>query len=406
MRKSVGLPVCSCSAFMLAGAVMLAQAASPPAQSGKGTKFHVVYVFQGGTDASSPIGGLISRGKIRYGTTYYGGANNLGTVYALAPGGKETVVYSFAGGSDGEGPQAPLLADATGNLYGTTYYGGAGCGSVFKVTPRGKETVLYGFSCAGRTGASPTSGLIMDASGNLYSTTYGGGTTDQGTVFKIASDGTESVVYSFAGGSDGAYPAAPVIADAEGNMYGTTYGGGSAGLGTVFKISSDGTESVLYSFQGGSDGATPFTGLIMDAKGNLYGTTYTGGSSNCNGSGCGTVFELATDGTETVRYSFQGGSDGMYLDGPLTADKKGNLYGSTLYGGNIADCSKNGCGMVFRLATDGTRTVLHEFTGSDGAQPGGTLLTDKTGEIYATTYNGGNTGCGGTGCGVIFKMKE
>jgi uncharacterized repeat protein (TIGR03803 family) len=178
--------------FIFLNGLVLAFAAS--LQSAQAAKFHVVYTFQGGSDASGPIGGLLQAGKIRYGTTYFGGADNLGTVYKLAAGGTESVIYSFTGGTDGANPQAGLIKDASGNLYGTTYNGGGGCGSVFKVTPKGSESVLYGFSCAGKTGASPSADLIMDANGNLFGTTYGGGTLDRGTVFEIAADGTESVV--------------------------------------------------------------------------------------------------------------------------------------------------------------------------------------------------------------------
>ena len=385
---------------ILFGGLFLAIAA--PAQA---SKFSVLYVFQGGSDAGSPIGGLTKDGTVRYGTTYYGGTSNLGTVYKLAKDGAETVLHSFTGGSDGANPEAGLIADAKGTLYGTTYSGGTeDRGAVFKITPKGHETVLYSFcpnypNCS--DGFDPSAGLVVDAKGNLYGTTYAGGGDSLGTVFEVAPDGTETVLYSFKGGSDGADPNAAVIADAKGNFYGTTYGGGTSGLGTVFKLAPDGTETVLYSFAGGSDGAYPFASLILDAKGNLYGTTYSGGSGND-----GTVFKLARDGTETVLHSFAGGSDGTSPDSSLTEDNNGNLYGSTLYGGNTADCSGNGCGTVFRLAPDGTKTILHAFAGSDGAQPDASFVIGKKGELFSTTYNGGNTGCGGTGCGVIFKIRE
>jgi uncharacterized repeat protein (TIGR03803 family) len=409
MRKSVSPSVSSCSALALAGAMMLAQAPAQPANAGK---FRVLYVFQGGTDASGPIAGVIERGKLLYGTTYFGGTNNLGTVYSVAADGTESVIHSFGSGTDGANPQAGLVADAKGNLYGTTYSGGAkDRGTVFKITPKGKETVLYSFCpnyphCT--DGFNVSAGLILDANGNLYGTSYAGGANSLGTVFKVASDGTQTVLYSFKGGSDGADPSASVIADSQGNLYGTTYDGGNtncygAGCGTVFKLATDGTESVLYAFQGGSDGANPFASLIMDATGNLYGTTWSGGSTtNCSGSGCGTVFEVATNGTETILHAFSGGSDGMDLQSPLTADENGNLYGTTDYGGNTSDCSGNGCGTVFKLAPDGTKTVLHAFAGSDGAQPGGQLLAEKKGELYAATYNGG----GSCDCGVVFRVKE
>jgi uncharacterized repeat protein (TIGR03803 family) len=374
-------------------------------QPAHAAKFHVVYTFQGGTDASGPIGGVTKDGKYLYGTTYFGGDDNQGAVYKVARDGTESVVYSFTGGSDGGNPEAGLIADASGNLYGTTYSGGGvNRGTVFKITRRGHESVLYSFCpnyphCS--DGFDPSAGLIIDASGNLYGTTYAGGSNSLGTVFEVAPDGTETVLYSFAGGNDGADPAAAVIADSSGNLYGTTYNGGTAGFGTVFKLAANGTETVLYSFQGGSDGANPSASVIEDANGNLYGTTYYGGSSNCSGSGCGTVFKLAPDDTETVLYSFAGGSDGTYPEAGLTADTTGRLYGATLYGGTT-DCSGNGCGTVFRLAHDGKKTILHAFTGGDGAQPSATLLPDGTDQLYGTTYNGGAS----CDCGVVYDLKE
>jgi uncharacterized repeat protein (TIGR03803 family) len=379
---------------ILFGGLILASAV--PARA---AKFQVLYEFQGGTDAAGPIAGLIDAKKHSYGTTYYGGAGNDGTVYALAPDGAESVIYSFAGGSDGENPQAGLLADGKGRLYGTTYFGGpGGCGTVFEVEPPRYERVVYAFKC-GVDGKYPAAGLIWDAEGNLVGATYGGGATGHGAVFKLR--GTETVLYSFTGGDDGAYPAGTLIADAKGNLYGTTYNGGTADQGAVFKLTPKGKETALYSFQGGSDGATPFAGVILDKKGNIFGTTYSGGGSGCGGSGCGTVFSLARDGAETVLHAFTGGSDGFGLQAGVTADKKGNLYGSTLYGGNTADCSGNGCGTVFKLAPDGAKTVLHAFAGTDGAQPSAGFLAGQNGELISTTYNGGNTGCG-----VVFEVRE
>jgi uncharacterized repeat protein (TIGR03803 family) len=381
--------------FLFGGAVL---AMAVPAQA---AKFHVLYQFQGGTDASGPIGGLTKDGKLLFGTTYSGGADNLGTVYTLAKDGAETVLHSFGSGSDGANPEARLTADAKGNLYGTTYYGGTeNRGTVFKITPKGHETVLYSFCpnyphCT--DGFNVSSSLVVDAKGNVYGTTYAGGGNSLGTVFKVTPDGTETVLYSFQGGNDGADPNAGLIVDASGNFYGTTYDGGTSGLGTVFELSATGTESVLYSFKGGSDGEYPFAGLIFDGKGNLYSTTYSGGSSNN-----GTVFRLAPDGSETVLYAFAGGSDGASLDSSLTTDKKGNLYSSTLYGGDMTDCSGNGCGTTFKLAPDGAKTILHAFAGSDGAQPSGSLLAGEKDEFIGTTYNGG----GSTDSGVIYELEK
>ncbi len=271
-----------------------------PAEAAHAAKFRVLYVFQGASDAASPFGAMVKGNKGRYGATYYGGANDVGTVFKLASDGTESVLHSFAGGSDGANPQTDLITDATGNLYGTTSAGGTtNCGTVFRVKPNGHETVLYTFKCR-PDGFTPNGGLVMDSAGNLYGTTYGGGAPNQGTVFKLAPDGTETILYSFQGGSDAAYPVAGLIIDKKGNLFGTTYGGGDAGLGTVFKLSPKGKETVLYSFKGGSDGANPFAKVIADASGSLYGTTWAGGGSGCNGNGCGTVFSVAQDGTEAV----------------------------------------------------------------------------------------------------------
>jgi uncharacterized repeat protein (TIGR03803 family) len=381
---------------ILFGGAVLAMAV--PAQA---AKFHVLYQFQGGTDASGPIGGLTKAGKLLYGTTYFGGTNNLGTVYTLAKDGAESVLHSFGSGSDGADPEAGLVADAKGNLYGTTYNGGTeDRGTVFKITPKGHETVLYSFCpnyphCT--DGFNVSSSLILDSKGNLYGTTYAGGADSLGTIFEVTPDGTETVLYSFKGGDDGADPSAGLIVDASGNFYGTTYDGGASDLGTVFELAANGTESVLYSFKGGSDGENPVASLILDGQGNLYSTTYSGGSSDN-----GTVFKLAPDGTETVLYTFAGGSDGTSPDSSVAMDKKGNLYSSTLYGGNMTDCGGNGCGTTFKLAPDGTKTILHAFAGSDGAQPSGSLLAGKKGEFFGTTYNGG----GSTDSGVIYELKK
>jgi len=241
-----------------------------------------------------------------YGTTRYGG-HEYGTVYEVSPEGTETVLYAFCpdepeGCTDGSIPLAGLVRDADGNLYGTTVYGGAyggvdGCGTVFEVTPAGTETVLHSFQCA-PDGSAPSADLIMDAKGNLYGTTGGGGSDRCGTVFEIAAGSMEKVLYSFQCPPDGSGPLAALIRDEMGNLYGTTAYGGVYGNGTIFKLAFSRrqktyTEQVLYSFTGGADGANPYSKLAMDKEGNLYGTTEQGGDlSDCYGRGCGTVFML------------------------------------------------------------------------------------------------------------------
>jgi uncharacterized repeat protein (TIGR03803 family) len=221
------------------------------------------------------------------------------------------------------------------------------------------------------------------------------------------------VLHAFAGGtSDGGNPFAGLIADSSGNFYGTATIGGSSGAGVVFKLSPNGTPAVLHSFAGGaSDGGDPESGLIADSSGNLYGTTRTGGGSGCfTGQGCGTVFRLSPDGTSyTVLHSFVGGaSDGAVPVAGLILDSSGNLYGTTAAGGG-SGCGGFGCGVVFKLSPSGTVTLLHSFTGSDGTMPRAGLITDSNGNLYGTTQNGGDLSCGPIfgqpGCGVVFKLS-
>ncbi len=263
----------------------------------------------------------------------------------------ETILHSFGVPPDGEYPEAGLIMDTNGNFFGTTAHGGtAGYGTVFELakgTNSYTETILHSFG-SGTDGQNPRAGLIMDANGNLYGTTSNGGTAGYGTVFELApSNGsyTETVLHSFGATPDGQYPEAGLIMDASGNLYGTTSDGGTAGgYGTVFELAkgaSGYTETVLHSFGSGTDGQYPEAGFIMDASGNLYGTTYQGGSS-----GYGTVFELvkgASGYTETVLNSFTG-TNGQYPEAGLIMDASGNLYGTT-YGGGTA----GGYGTVFEI---------------------------------------------------------
>jgi len=221
-----------------------------------------------------------------YGTTNSGGTAYAGVVFKLNTSGQETVLYSFTGGADGGYPSYPVVRDSAGNLYGTAGSGGAAnFGVVYKVNTSGQETVLYNFT-GGADGGYPN-GVIRDSAGNLYGTTSSGGAAGYGVVYKVNTSGQETVLYSFTGGADGGYPNAGVVRDSTGNLYSTTYGGGTANKGVVYELNTSGQETVLHSFTGGADGSLPYAGLILDSKGNLYGTTFYGGKKQA-----GVVFKL------------------------------------------------------------------------------------------------------------------
>jgi uncharacterized repeat protein (TIGR03803 family) len=307
---------------------------------GEAGKETMLYSFKGGNDGADPYQGLMEAadGNL-YGTTSGGGAAGGGIVFKLSKSGKETVLYTFKGSGDAYNPLAGVIRDARGNLYGTTQGGGTfNAGAVFQLSKSGKETVLYSFK-GGTDGNLPDAGVMQDSKGNLYGTTLFGGAYDAGVVFKLSKTGNETILYSFTNGTDGGYPYAGVVGDGKGNLYGTTGGGGTYGGGTVFKVTQNGAETVLYSFGGGS---MPYAGLIRDSKGNLYGTTFYGQ----------TVFKVDTSGTETVLHSFcqqSGCADGGYPVAGVFRDTKGHLYGTTLWGGDLNCNPSYGCGVVFEL---------------------------------------------------------
>lgn len=307
----------------------------------------------------------------------------------------EQIIYTFTGMADGGSPQTGLVVDSKGNLYGTTFQGGANFeGTVFELTPSANgtwtEQVIHNFAGFSGTldGAFPYGTLVFDAKGNLYGTTDSGGASFQGTVFELSpqSDGTwtEKVLYSF-GGLNGASPFAGVILDGAGNVYGTTYSGGSYGFGIVYELvpgaNGTWTEKVLHNFTGGIDGAYSFFGsLAFDSGGNLYGETYTGGAHDY-----GVVYQLSPGAngvwTEKVIHAFSGGSDGSSSTGSVAIDKDNHIFAESTF-------------TVLELipASDGTWTpkTIHNFLGgSDGASPEGGLILDKSGDLYGVTYNGG-----------------
>jgi len=277
-------------------------------------------------------------------------------------------------------------------------------------------TVLHAFT-GSPDGSYPIASLLRDAKGNLYGTTFEGGTDNDGTVFKVSKGGDETVSFSF-DTNHGAFPSQTVIQDASGNLYGVALEG-TGGSGVVFKLSPKGKETVLYYFQGGlfnKNPKDPQGGLLMDKAGNLYGTTLSGGNSSCSTQGnvyCGTVFKLAPNRKLTLLHSFTGKADGGAPAGSLITDSAGNFYGTASTGGDLNCTLTNttGCGVVFKLDPTGKETVLHRFTGNaDGAGPAGTLFMDSAGNLYGSATYGGQFGgqCGvlgeDFGCGTIFKI--
>jgi uncharacterized repeat protein (TIGR03803 family) len=415
----------------------------------------VVYNFLGLSDGQYPVDSvaLDSAGNV-YGTTSSGGYSpclgiGCGAAWELSPssgGWAFDSIHIFVGGSDGAQPLAGFILDARGNLYGTTGEGGndtdcvplgPGCGTVveFSHTPKGWIEKTLATLNGPNTGWYPMANLTMDAAGNLYGTTEYGGSNDFcngdaggcGIVFRLSpktgGGWTETVLHAFHSaprGSDGDLPFSGVTLDAAGNLYGTTFNGGSStlcsgfGCGTVYKLSpttiGPWKETILHTFVDGPDGAFPWGGVILDTKGNLYGTAYEGGDlSACEGQGCGTVFELApqTNGSWhfQVLHAFEG-SDGRTPAAGLTFDSQGRLLGTTVLGGDLTCNNGNGCGTVFRLShssTDWDETVVYAFTGNpDGSQPYAAVTEDTSGNIFGTTLYGGLTS---SCCGTVFEIK-
>jgi uncharacterized repeat protein (TIGR03803 family) len=450
--------VCSHFCLLVAAAAFIFAGGASPARAQ--VMETVLWSFSGGIDGSSPNAGVVAdeRGAL-YGTTGFGGTFSAGcvrlgcgTVFKLMPPADgqtawtKTLLASFSGGSDGDEPFGVLFArneapSPKKTLYGTTSglageFGEAAnaTGTVFRLSD-GSLTTLWNFT-GGGDGANPFAGLIADEkTGTLYGTAQSGGAFGAGTVFKIDTiDRTLTTIYSFSGGNDGGGPQAPLIADEQGALHGTTtYGGnstapictmvGNGSCGVVFKLTPPArgpttwTETTIWTFSGGDDGAVPILGgLIADETGALYGTTSAGGPfpAGCNAVsiGCGTVFKLTppaagqTAWTLVTLWSFTGGNDGGFPVAGLIADGKRALYGTTYIGGAF------GPGVVFKLApsavagqTPWIETTLWNFNGSDGALPQSTLIADHNGTLYGTTQFGGNPSCaGGFGCGVVFKL--
>jgi uncharacterized repeat protein (TIGR03803 family) len=359
--------------------------------------------------AGKPTDGAFANGELTqdsagnfYGTTEEGGANGVGTVFKMDPSGDVTILHSFANDSNGLFPLAGLLLDTQDNLYGTTHE------AVFRLSPENEAFKTIHMFGIGNDGGTTASRMVTN-NGDLYFVT-GSGSNDVcvevgegcGRILKMTKGGTETVLYTFTGGADGAGPEG-LVRDSAGNLYGVAPRNFTApGAGTVFKLDTAGVFTVLYTFTGGADGGTPLGRLTIDANGNLHGVTETGGDPKCN---CGVVFRVDSSGHETVVHKFFGGGGGSF---PLVGllDVGGVLYGTTAGGGDPA-CT-GGCGMLYEISKTGKYIVLHRFgglAGSDGAgSVSGALTLGSDGSIYGTTYSGGIS-CteNSQGCGTIFK---
>jgi len=395
--------LCAGSTLALLTTLVLTVAAASGAQAQTFSVFHAFNNF----DGSDPNGDLIrdSAGNF-YGTAQGGGTSGFGVVYKMDPTGNVSVLYSFTGQADGGVPTGRLLLDTSGNLYGVTATGGdpnCNCGTVFVLTTTGLLTVLHQFT-GGTDGAlSPINrryGLVAVGAGLYGATTFGGSPHCDvglgcGTLFKV-SGGQETVLFRFSTTSAGVSPS-DLIRDQAGNLYGASAGSNVAGSdGAIFKLDTTGKMTTLYSFTGGADGGSPLA-VTGGANGLIDGIAYAGGSSLCF---CGVVFSVdPTTGKESVLHAFGTVSaDGNFPSGSLLR-VGGNLFGTTFYGGTTNSVCSVGCGVVYRIASTGTYSVVYRFTGgADGQSPGGRLIQDAAGNLY-----GASTG-GTTGNGLIFKI--
>jgi uncharacterized repeat protein (TIGR03803 family) len=389
----------------------------------------VLYQFMGAPDGGNPeMSALVfdSVGNL-YGTTAGGGTYGWGTVFELTPrqdgGWAENILYIFTGSADGGEPLTGVTFDKVGNLYGTTLTGGVhgtncdaeGCGTVFELAPNldgtWTESVIYNFG----EGDFPTWGVTFDDVGNLYGVTGFSGQYNAGAVFELSpirSGGwTKSTLYTFTGGADGRLPYGGLVFDAKGNLYGSTYEGGKGscnnGCGTVFELSPTGdggwSGSQLHAFTGGDDGAVPVGNLTLDAAGNVYGTTTSGISQGRNYGGEVFMLSPASSGRWRLRvlHAFDWHEGGGLPNGGLVFDSSGNLYGTTQAG------PPGSGGMVFELSPgtgDFVRFRSFSLLYDDGFQPLAGVVLDSAGDVYSTTLGGGSDTRCGNGCGVVFEV--
>lgn len=393
----------------LLGAVAITLFAALAAQPAFAQTETVLYSFSCSrdgwcADGEAPNSLTVDSAGNLYGTAYYGGTGVGGTAFKVTPAGEESLLYSFTRADEGGwGPEGPFIFDSQGNLYGTTSSGGTnsihvfvGDGTVFQLSPDGTETTLYNFGAYGTDGIEPGAGLVMDAKGNFYGTTVYGGTNRVGTVFRLTPEGVETIVHNFSSNGGDGFDPGPLIMDSKGNIYGTTSAGGSgaSGTGIVFEITAAGSYSILHSFDTQGDGYYP-NSLTLDGQGNLYGSTSAGGSNI--GQYGGTVYKLTPNSngtwTETILYNFSDATGACHNPvSNVVLDTKGNVYGTAWWGGTF------GGGCAFELSPAGKFTLLHAFgNGTDASGP--LSLVSYEGNLYGTSGSGG-----ASGNGAVFKI--
>jgi uncharacterized repeat protein (TIGR03803 family) len=339
-----------------------------------------------------------------YGSAQNGGTNTqctvtggCGTIFKMTPRGELTAIYSFSGGADGGQPLASLVQGANGNLYGTATGGATNYGTVFEITLAGQLTTLHEFQ--GPDGAGPIGALLLASDGNFYGTTNSAGQGGDGTIYRITQTGTLTTVWNFDYTAYGAAPTGALVQSENGDFYGATLGGGTSDNGTIFRWSARGKFAVIHSFDF-THGGSPVAALVEGTDGNFYGATENGGKYV----GYGTIYKLTPTGHLTTLHNFNE-KDGDVPVGTLIQGADGSFYGTTAYGG-----PNGSVGTVFSITSSGKLTMLHTFKVTNGAVPRGAdplsgLLQAPNGVLYGDTFTGGSSTACSYGCGVVFSLS-
>jgi uncharacterized repeat protein (TIGR03803 family) len=379
----------------LAAGLVLGMLANPVVHA---QTYTVLYYFTGGSDGAYPWGQpTVDKNGNIFGTAPLGGSSGYGTVWEYSSGGAFSVLHSFDR-LDGSEPFAGVKLDEQGNMFGTTSIGGSGGGgTAYEITSGGTFSTLYNFGSQKNDPDLILSGVTLDASSNLYGASELGGLSDHGTVWKLSNNGSEEVFHSFTGGRAGEYPTyGNLKRDGRGNLYGVTAGGGASGYGTLFEISSGGTFGVLHNFNGGRDGCGP-SGNLLEYKGSLYGT-----AQDCGSGKSGTVWQYnISRATFTLLHSFSGMDGATPMGGVncqpgTTTVCEGNLFGTTISSGTF------GAGTVWEIDASGTFRTLHYFGDRAGSNPYGCPFVDQKGNVYGTTSYGDSSS--NLGYGTLWEI--